>query len=645
MKFFRIFARFLAFSCLMAAAPVSAQLTQAAKQQAAATHFRAGREALQAARFDAAETAFRKVLGLMPEAVEARANLGLALYLQGKYAETIAQLEPVSRQRPDLPAANVFLGLSHLKLGSPKRAIPRLEKALRAAPANVEARRALAACYLAVGQYGQAVEQFRAVFSHESDKTAAWFHLGRDYMALMRDLAGLLVGGRPDSPWTSRLGGDMLALSRHWDAAIPYHEETLQKAPSLPGVHRSLGMAHLHMGRWAEAEIRFRAELHVDPLDEAALLGLAEVHLARGEGLEALRKITRVWESSPHWLLRQIDFPVYQAPREAALALIEEISSESAAGPSHFLLSVLHDAAGQKDQTSAHRAALEKAAGRLRRPEVPSAAPEELFRRHRYAEFAKLLGSRSSLDASDYLTLGKAQLGLHDFKAASLSFAQAMGRGLDSPEAVYWAVRTFQTLADLAFRQVEELSPDSWRAHHLRAEAHRQRQDDEEAVKEYQLAIRLKPDEAELHRSLGLLHFLDNSLDKAREAFAKALDLDPGNARSLYFMGRLLVTKQQPAEAVPFLEAALRFDPNLVEARPNLGKAYLRLGRFQEAAAQLEKGLALDYYGDIHYSLFQAQRRLGNKELAMKALERSREMRKNSFARDRAKFDRWLKDE
>ena len=29
----------------------------------------------------------------------------------------------------------------------------------------------------------------------------------------------------------------------------------------------------------------------------------------------------------------------------------------------------------------------------------------------------------------------------------------------------------------------------------------------------------------------------------------------------------------------------------------------------------------------------------------MKALERSKEMRKNSFARDRAKFDRWLKDE
>ena len=646
MKRPRIIPRLRAACCVLAVVPsLFAQLTQAAKQQAVAAHFEAGQKAMQAGRFVVAESEFKKAVELMPEVAEARANLGLVLYLQGKYQETVAELETVAKQRPDLQATNVFLGLSYLKLGSPERAAPPLEKALRTKPSNLEARRALSACYLAVGRYSDAVVQFRAVFSHEPDKTEAWFRLGRDYMALMRNLAGLLVSGRPDSAWTSRLGGDMLGLSGHWDAAIPYHEETLKKVPGLRGVNGSLGAAHLQMGRREQAEKYFRVELEIDPLDEAALVGLAEVHLARGEASEAWESLTQVWRSSPKWLFRQADFPVYEVPREAALALISRLPPETADGPSHFLRSVLHEAAGQSAQAAGHRAAFEKAVRGAKSPEENAATAEELFRRHRYAALAQLLKSRSKLDAASYLMLGKAQLSLHDYDAASLAFAEAMGPDDDSPEAVYWAVKTFQILADLSFRRVEELSPKSWRVYHLRAEAHRQRQDDEEAVKEYRLAIKLKPDEAELYRSLGLLYFLDNTLDEAQEAFAKALDLDPGNARGLYFMGRLFVTKQQPDEAVPFLEAALRLDPNLVEARPNLGKAYLRLGRFQEAAVQLEKGLALDYYGDIHYSLFQAQRRLGNKELAMKALERSKEMRKNSFARDRAKFDRWLKDE
>ena len=632
--------------CFLALVPaLSAQLTRAAKQQAVAAHFKAGQQAMQTGRFAAAESEFKKAVDLMPEIAETRANLGLVLYLQGKYEETVTQLEAVAKQRPDLQATNVFLGLSHLKLGSPGRAAPPLEKALRAAPSNLEARRALSACYLAVGRYGDAIEQFRAVFSYEPDKTQAWFRLGRDYMALMRDLAGRLVSGRPDSAWTSRLGGDMLSLSGHWDAALPYHQETLEKLPGLPGVNQSLGIAHLQMGRWEQAAKHFRAELEIDPLDDAALIGLAEVHLWRGEASKALESITRVWRSSPRSLLQRNDFPVYEVPPEAALTLISRLPPESADGPSHFLRSLLHKAAGQSEQAAEHLTAFERAVRKSKIPEAKGATAEELFRRHRYAELDRLLRSRSQLDAAGYLMLGKAQFRLRDYDAASLAFAKAMGPDEDSPEAVYWAVKTFQILADISFRRVEEISPDSWRVHQLRAEAHRQRQDDEEAVKEYRLAIKLKPDQAELYRSLGLLYFLDNALDQAQEAFAKALDLDPGNARALYFMGRLFVTKQQPDESIPFLEAALRLDPNLVEARPNLGKAYLRLGRFQEAAEQLEKGLALDYYGDIHYSLFQAQRRLGNTDLAKKALERSKQMRTNSFERDRAKFDRWLKDE
>ena len=249
--------------------------------------------------------------------------------------------------------------------------------------------------------------------------------------------------------------------------------------------------------------------------------------------------------------------------------------------------------------------------------------------------------------------MGGAHFALRQYDKASTAFARAMGDPAgkspepesEPEEAVYWMVRTFQILADQCFQRVEELSPNSWRVHQLRAEAYQQRQADDEAVKEYLLAIDLKPDEVELHQSLGLIYLLDNAHEQAQQAFEKAFELDRANPRTLYFLGRLFVAKQQHEESIPFLEAALRLDPNLIEARPSLGRAYFRVGRYKEAAVQLEKGLALDYYGAIHYSLFQAHRRLENMELAKKALDRSTEMRKTSFARDRGKFDRWIKSE
>ena len=275
-----------------------------------------------------------------------------------------------------------------------------------------------------------------------------------------------------------------------------------------------------------------------------------------------------------------------------------------------------------------------------------SRAPEELCREHLFGPCARALESRPSLSRAELILLGRAYLALGQDERATIAFTHSMGGSPgESPEAVYWTVRTLQSLADQCFQKVEEVDPGSWRVHQLRAEAHRQRQADDEAIEEYRRAIELKPDEPELHRSLGLIYLLNNSYGEAQQYLERALELDHANPRTLYVMGRLYVARQQHEASIRFLEGALRLDPNLVEARPSLGRAYLRAGRLEEAAVQLEKGLVLDYYGDIHYSLFQAHRGLGNIEQAKQALDRSVEMRKSSFARDRGKFDRWIKSE
>lgn len=607
--------------------------------------FHAGHAAMEAGQFDKAETEFRAVLDAMPGLPQARANLGLALFLQGKYEQSAGELEQVTVALPDLPAAHLFLGLSHLKLGASEQAIDALTRSLELDPANLEAHRALAACHLAKGDYASAVQEFQAAFSSNQDRIEAWYQLGRDYMGLMSDLAGHLVVKQPDSVWASRLGADMLALSDAWDAAANYYATAISKRADLPGLHAALGAARLRLGELDEALSHFEDELRIDSRSERALLGLAEISLARGDIVGGLERVRAVWESFPRWLVSGPAFESGAITRESASELARSLS-ESEAGPESYVGWVLFAAAGDQANADAARARFERAVQAAPTRAAGSSQAATLCAGHLYEACAQALVTRSSMTRAELLLLGRAYLALGQHERAVIGFTHAM-RGTDEEpaEAVYWTVRTLQSLADLSFEQVERLAPDSWRVHQLRAESHRQRQADDEAIVEYQRAIEIKPDAAELHRSLGLLYLLNNAYDEAQQALEQALELDAANPRSLYITGRLFVARQMHAESIRYLETALQLDPNLVEARPSLGRAYLRVGRVEEAAAQLEQALILDYYGDIHYSLFQAYRRLGNMERAKVALDRSTEMRKRSFARDRSKFDRWITSE
>ncbi len=630
---------------LLAAAGLWPAAFAADDRDAVAARFEAGKQATAAGRHEAAAKEYRAALDLMPGLAEARANLGLVLFLQGEYAEAVTELERVAAERPDLPAARLFLGLGHLKLGSPSKAIPALKRSLEDNPASLEARRALAACYLAERDYAGAVSEFQAALPLTPDRAEAWHRLGRDYMTLMSELAGSLVIGMPESVWAARLGADMLGLSEAWDAASTYYETALSKDSRLPGLHAAAGGARLRLGDIEGAERHFEAELLIDRRSETALLGLAEASLARGDAAAALDRAAEVWASNPDWLARASDFPARRIAPDFATALIGKLPRADG-GPSRFLQAALFREAGNAERARLQRSLLHRRIESAPAREAEDLSAAELCASHRYAECARLLETRPSLARSELVALGRAYLELGQAERAAVAFTHAMrGAAETSPEAAYWTVRTLQSLADRCFQQVEEAAPGSWRVHQLRAEAHQQRQADDEAIAEYRKAIALEPDEPELHRGLGLLFLLNNAHEEAGESLARALELDAANPRTLYLAGRLRVAMQQHEESIRYLEGALRLDPNLVEARPSLGRAFLRAGRFAEAAAQLERGLGLDYYGDIHYSLFQAYRRLGRDEEAERALERSVAMRKSSFARDRGKFDRWIKSE
>lgn len=227
-------------------------------------HFHAGQRAMQQHEFARATEEFKKVLALDPNLIEAEVNLGLAYQSLFDYDLAARHLAKALQQKTNLLGPTVILGMDYLKLGSPQKAIPFLQQALKLDPSNRDAREALAACYLAQEDFRDAAEQFRQIALFDSDKSEAWFKLGHAYLDLAARLAFRGAHLYPESAWGHRFLGDLLLQRGGWEDAVKEYQKALTADPGQPGLHASLGQAYTQGRKEQEAEAAFRQERQLD---------------------------------------------------------------------------------------------------------------------------------------------------------------------------------------------------------------------------------------------------------------------------------------------------------------------------------------------------------------------------------------------
>ena len=613
---------------------IASKLTTCATDEPqVAAHFHAGQEALRLGDFARAVEEFKKVLALDPALIEAQVNLGLAYHSLGEYKLAVSHLTGALRQRPDLPGPGIILGIDYLKLRLPEKAIPVLQRALKADPSNREGRRALATCYRIQDNYREAADQFRQLSILDSDKPEAWFRLGHDYLDLSARLAYRGAEVHSGSAWGHRFLGDMLAQRARWNDAAHEYRQALAIEPKQPGLHVSLGQAYLQGGKLDQAEAEFHLELQLDSQNEPAWLGLAETRLAKGQATPALEAVGRIWEISPEFLSLQREFPAMALSSEAAEALSKDALAASEGAPKHFLLSGLYETLGETQPAEERWTVFQadvRAWQKAHEPIIGARMLQEPCRAHRYAACADRLQSRKQMTVAERLLLGKTQFTLRQHEPAAETLGRLLAVNKDHVEASYWLARSYQALGAGCFDRLEESFPQSWRTHQMRGEGYALRGATNDAIKEFQLALQLRPDEAELHEAMGELFISKNANEEARAELEKALALDSFRTHTLCLLGRLYVRKRDEDKAVPYLVTALRYQPDMVEASSLLGTAYVRLGQYASAVPELEKAAPFDFYGSVHYQLYLAYRKLGKPELAQKALARSQDLRRSS---------------
>jgi tetratricopeptide (TPR) repeat protein len=109
-----------------------------------------------------------------------------------------------------------------------------------------------------------------------------------------------------------------------------------------------------------------------------------------------------------------------------------------------------------------------------------------------------------------------------------------------------------------------------------------------EAEKEFRAAAALEGDTASLECQFGRIAFLQNDMDQAYAHYKRAFELNPGETEAQIGLGRLLMVKDKPEEAIKYLRMAVQSDPLNAEAHYRLATNCRKLGLTAEAERELK---------------------------------------------------------
>jgi protein O-mannosyl-transferase len=132
----------------------------------------------------------------------------------------------------------------------------------------------------------------------------------------------------------------------------------------------------------------------------------------------------------------------------------------------------------------------------------------------------------------------------------------------------------------------------------------------EEAISEFEAALKIDPQKAEIRYDLGLSLAGQGKMDEAIAQYKKALEIKPSYAEAHTELGNALFLKGELSNAIGHYNKALEINPELANTHSNLGLALMTQKRFPEAIFHFNEALR------INPNSIQAQRNL---ELAMKS--------------------------
>jgi len=192
-----------------------------------------------------------------------------------------------------------------------------------------------------------------------------------------------------------------------------------------------------------------------------------------------------------------------------------------------------------------------------------------------------------------YYESGHEKLKQGEWRGAVKDFTRAieLDAQLQTPEANNSGDRFAGS--ETSAREISVSDPFTAAAYHCRAIARTYLGELDDAIKDYQHALRIKPKWAEAYLGLGFVLLEKKNFASAVAEFTHAIKLKPALVSAHHARGTALMKQGLMEPAVVDFTSVLKLDPRMAEAYANRGLALMVLGREAQARTDLEKSIEL----------------------------------------------------
>jgi tetratricopeptide (TPR) repeat protein len=237
--------------------------------------------------------AFEQALEIDPGLGEARASLAMALWRS--YGETheagfvdraLAEAGAAVRQHPELPEAQLALGIVQLGRGRSVEALGCFDRARTLAPADDQIPLQIAAAYASLGRHEDAAQMYDAAIAlrpnHWANYNAAGAQfLRRGDLERARAMFERVVELRPESDVGYNNLATVQLMAGEPLAAEPLLRAALRINPDAAG-HANLGFVFYSTGRFEEAAGEFQKAVAANPGDPVYWSNLGDAYRQLG---------------------------------------------------------------------------------------------------------------------------------------------------------------------------------------------------------------------------------------------------------------------------------------------------------------------------------------------------------------------------
>ncbi len=153
----------------------------------------------------------------------------------------------------------------------------------------------------------------------------------------------------------------------------------------------------------------------------------------------------------------------------------------------------------------------------------------------------------------------------------------------------------------------------------------------EEAITNFEAALKANPALTEIYVPLGILYFQKGEIAKADDLLSKAVVASANEAETQMFVGMIRTSQNRNADALAAFEKARSIEPTNAEVIYNIGELLVRMNRTKDAIAEYEKAISLKpNYFEAHFGLGEAQLSLKNYDAAVRSLKEAKRLRNDN---------------